>query len=87
MIRIEITRRILVKNGKGRNRINPISVVYESDLADALAEVARWQEVTEDSETMPFVQARIYDNATWKAYNETHKGGAFNPPAIKVISA
>ncbi len=87
MIRIEITRRVLVKNGKGRNRINPISVVYEPTLEEAMIEVARWQEVTEDSATMPFAEARIYDNATWQAYNNAHKGGTFAPPAIKIITA
>jgi hypothetical protein len=60
MIRIEIARRVLVKQGKGRNKIDPVSVLFEATLEEALAEVARWQEVTEDSATMPFMEARLY---------------------------
>jgi len=61
MIRIEITRRVLLKQGRGRNRIDPVSVLFEPTLEEALAEVARWQEVTEDSATMPFLEARLYN--------------------------
>ncbi len=87
MIRIEITRRVLVKQGKGRNRINPVSVIFEPDLESALEEVARWQEVTEDSKTMPFEVARLYDNATYVAHLYATSPDSFNPEPLKVIKA
>ena len=87
MIRIEISRRVLVKQGKGRHRINPVSVIFEPDLASALEEVARWQEVTEDSATMPFEVARLYDNAAYLAHLRDTNSDSFNPEPLKVIKA
>jgi hypothetical protein len=87
MIRIEIARRVLVKQGKGRHRINPVSVIFEPDLASALEEVARWQEVTEDSATMPFEVARLYDNAAYLAHLRDTNSDSFNPEPLKVIKA
>ena len=87
MIRIEIARRVLVKQGKGRHRINPVSVIFEPDLASALEEVARWQEVTEDSATKPFEVARLYDNAAYLAHLRDTNSDSFNPEPLKVIKA
>ena len=86
MIRIEITRRVLVKQGKGRNRINPVSVIFEPDLASALEEVARWQEVTEDSATMPFEVARLYDNDAYMDHLRQTTSATFNPEPLRVIT-
>ena len=87
MIRIEITRRVLVKQGKGRNHINPVSVIFEPDLESALEEVARWQEVTEDSATMPFEVARLYDNDAYLVHLRRTTSVTFNPEPLRVITS
>jgi hypothetical protein len=89
MIRIEITRKVLVKQGKGRNKINPVSVIFETTLDEALVEVSRWQEVNEDTATMPFQSAVLYDDEIFRDYlrSWSSKDGPFDPTPLRVIKS
>lgn len=66
MIRLEIERHILLKQGRGRNRINPNSIIHVEDMAEAREEIEAFRE-NACPETMPFKEARIYDYDAFRA--------------------
>jgi len=64
MIRIEITRRLDCKTGKGRNRVNPTTVTHEPTVEEALAHVRAMRIASEEIAPgyMPMLEVRLYDN-------------------------
>lgn len=70
MIRIEITRRIDAKQGRGRNRISPVIVSHEPTADEALARIAAIRDAGEALAPgyMPILGASLYDGDAFLAW-------------------
>ena len=88
MIRIEFTRRMDCKQGKGRNRVNPNGTFNESTEADAIAALRASRDASEEIAPgyMPMIEARLYDFDIFMAW--VKNGNSNNPPKpFRVLSA
>jgi hypothetical protein len=71
MIRIEIERRITVKQGRSRNtRVSPIVTAFEANVEDALLYVAQTRAAgikLAGPDHMPFIAVRLFDAEAFHA--------------------
>jgi len=88
MVRIEITRRLDCKQGKGRNRINPTTIIHEATEAEAVAEIRALRIAGDEIAPgyMPIIEAHFYDFDAFAAW--VKNGGSRNPPRpFRTLSA
>lgn len=69
MIRIEIIRRIDCNQGKGRNRVNPVSVFFAETVAEAIEDIRATARAAQEIAPgyMPMTDVLFYDREAFNA--------------------
>lgn len=82
MIRMEITRRLDCKQGKGRTRVNPTSVSHEPTEAEAIDFIRATRDAGNRIAPgyMPIIEVRLYENDRYLSELRTCKGSDYPKP-------